>query len=42
MLAQAFLTPPLVEGTRLRDGNSLAMNLLMTGGMEKDTIFGSI
>ena len=42
MLAQAFLTPPLIEGTRLRYGNSLAMNLLMAGGMEKHTVFCSM
>ena len=42
MLAQAFLTPPLIEGTRLRDRNPLAVNLLMAGGMEKDTVFGSV
>jgi hypothetical protein len=42
MLAQAFLTPPLIEGTQLRDGNPLAVNLLMAGGMEQDTVFGSV
>src|SRR2546430_3215829 len=34
MLAQAFLTPPFVEGTRLRYRRTLAMNLLVTGGVE--------
>ena len=42
MLAQAFLTPPVIEGTRFRYGNSLAVNLLMAGGMEENTVLGSV